>query len=519
MFFIFLTNKTPLLWQCFSNNKKYIVIKKLLTLSFLVLITYGLQAQVGINILNPDSSAVLQLESTDRGFALPRLTTSQMNAIQNPLNSLMIYNTEDSLVHYWNGDCWLKVYQKNCRECEFIASVNQGSAVIDRTTTDTAYFEVDVTKLNGVDSVTTVVLSSLPNGMQVIVENSVVDSFGITTVKVYANIWATPGNYPLIIQSVCGQNVFFQGINVTVLPCLQVNIAVPLTDVNLQSDFSLPGVGTPVCVIVHVFDNIEISSSTTTNHAMTWGNLDPVSHVGFLHEGFVYAKGGDGAPLGNLLNLATPFQNGEPGGDALELTCRTTFDLQGGVYAGGGGGGSVGTSIAIGPFSIPIIGTLGPFILLEAGVTGGGGSSGGQAQSAASSGGVLLGPSLTDSGTSATVGPQSVPGVGGILSYNIPLNFGVSVVNIAVTPYVSLDAGDGGNFGQQGGGASGSAGAAVQATAQVPFVGTITLFSQTFNATLGLSQGGLPGDAINVNGNTTLNLITPNYLIKGNVQP
>ena len=195
--------------------------KKLLSLLIAVFFVLASKAQVGINILNPDSSAVLQLESSDRGFALPRLTTSQMNAIQNPLNSLMIYNTEDSLVRYWNGSCWLKVYQKTCNECEFVSSVNQGSATIDRTTTDTAFFEVEITKLNGTDSITTVVLSSLPNGMQVIVENPKIDSFGTTIVKVYASIWAQPGNYPLIIQSVCGQNVYFQGINVYVEPCLK----------------------------------------------------------------------------------------------------------------------------------------------------------------------------------------------------------------------------------------------------------------------------------------------------------
>jgi hypothetical protein len=487
----------------------------------LLLIGIGIQlhAQVGINILQPDSCAILHLESTDRGLLLPRLTESQMNAIPNPVNGLMIYNTEDSLVYYYNNECWLKAYQKNCQECEFIASVNQGFATIDRTTTDTAYFEVEVTKLNGLDSVTTVVLSSLPNGMQVIVENPVVDSLGTTIIKVYANIWATPGNYPLIIQSVCGQNVFFQGVTVEVEPCLLVNIAAPLNDVDLQSDFSLPGVGTPVCVIVHVFDNVEISATSVNNFAMSWGNMDPLSHVGFLHEGFVYARGGDGAPMGNLLNLGSPFQNGDPGGDALELTCRTTFDLQGGVYGGGGGGGTVGTRIAIGPFNVPIIGQLGPFILLEAGVTGGGGSSGGQAQTAAGSGGVLLGPSLTDDGTDATLGPNSVPGVGGVLSYSIPLSFSVTVVTITVTPFVSLNAGDGGGFGQAGGPASGTAGANVLAQASIPFIGTVNLINQTISANLGLSQGGAAGIAIDKNGNTTLDLITPNFLIKGAVQP
>lgn len=486
------------------------MIKKLLLSTLLVVILYSVNAQVGVNILNPDSSTVLQLESTDRGFALPRMTTSQMNAIQNPLNSLMVYNTEDSLVRYWNGDCWLKAYQKNCSECEFTSSVNQGAAVIDRTTTDTAYFEVDIVKENGVDSVTTVVLSSLPNGMQVVVENPKVDSVGTTIIKVYANIWATPGSYPLIIQSVCGQNVYFQGVNVVVEPCLQVNIAAPLIDVDLQSDFSLPGVGTPVCVIVHLFDNIEISSSSTGNHAFTWGAMDPVSHVGFLNEGTVYGKGGDGAALGNLLNSASIVQNGEPGGDALELTCRTTFDLQGGIYAGGGGGGSVGGAVAT-P-SLPIIGTL---VLIEAGVTGGGGASGGLAGITPGTNGVVIGPSLLALGTNASVGPTAIPGVGGVLSYNTSFSAGPATVS----PFVSLSGGDGGEFGQPGGSALGSLGANVQVVVSVPFFGNITLLNQTFSYNLPISQGGAPGNSLEVNGNIVQDLITPNYLIKGPVQP
>lgn len=477
--------------------------------SFLLFYTIG-NSQVGINILEPDSSAVLHLESEDRGFLLPRLTDQQMNDIQDPANGLMVYNVSDSLVYYFNNDCWLKVYQKNCQECEFVASVNSGFETIDRTLNDTAYFEVDVTQLNGVDSITTVVLSSLPSGMTVTVENPIVDSVGTTIIKVYASIWAPPGNYPLIIQSVCGQNVFFQGVTVEVEPCLVVNIAAPLQDVDLQSDFSLPGAGTPVCIIVNVLNNVEISSTSTNDYAMSWGNLDPNSHVGFKHEGFVYAKGGDGASLGNLLSLSSVLPPGESGGDALELTCRTTFDLQGGVYGGGGGGGSVGGAIAT-P-SLPVVGAI---VLLEAGVTGGGGASGGLSGGTPGTNGIVIGPSLVEAGTNATVGPNSIPGVGGVLSYSQAINIGP----VTATPFVSLAAGDGGDFGQSGGDAVGTAGANIQVVVSLPFVGNVTVFNQTVSASLGFSQGGDAGIAIKTNNVTIQDLITPNFLIKGAVQP
>lgn len=477
--------------------------------SFLLLFSIG-KTQVGINILEPDSSAVLHLESEDRGFLLPRLTDQQMNDIQNPANGLMVYNTSDSLVYYYNQECWLKAYQKNCSECEFVASVNSGFEVIDRTLTDTAYFEVDVTQLNGVDSITTVVLSSLPSGMTVTVENPIVDSVGTTIIKVYASIWAPPGNYPLIIQTVCGQSVFFQGVTVEVEPCIEVNIATPLQDVDLQSDFSLPGAGTPVCIIVNVFDNIEISSTSTNDFAMSWGNLDPNSHVGLLNEGFIYARGGDGASLGNLITGGGFLPQGESGGDALELTCRTTFDLQGGVYGGGGGGGSVGGAIAT-P-SLPIVGSI---VLLEAGVTGGGGSSGGLAGGTPGSSGIVIGPSLIAAGTNATVGPLSTPGIGGVFNFSQAINIGP----VTATPFVSLAAGDGGDFGEEGGDAIGSAGANIQVVVSLPFVGNVTLFNQTISASLGFSQGGAAGIAIKTNNVTIQDLVTPNFLIKGAVQP
>ncbi len=55
----------------------------------------------------PDSSAVLDLQSTTRGFALPRLTTAQRNAINNPVFGLQIYNTDsDCLEMYFASGTW-----------------------------------------------------------------------------------------------------------------------------------------------------------------------------------------------------------------------------------------------------------------------------------------------------------------------------------------------------------------------------------------------------------------------------
>ncbi|MBP6732584.1 MAG: hypothetical protein KA149_11025, partial [Chitinophagales bacterium] len=107
--------------------------KKIFALTFLcVLAGLALNAQVGINILIPDSSAVLQLESNNKGLGLSRLNTTQRDAITNPLKGLTIFNTQDSVIEYWNGECWLKVYEKNCYECAFTMTIDDATDTLDR---------------------------------------------------------------------------------------------------------------------------------------------------------------------------------------------------------------------------------------------------------------------------------------------------------------------------------------------------------------------------------------------------
>ena len=62
----------------------------------LVIISAGLFAQVGINSDNsgPDSSAMLDVKSTERGLLPPRMSYNQMNEIANPASGLVVYCTD-----------------------------------------------------------------------------------------------------------------------------------------------------------------------------------------------------------------------------------------------------------------------------------------------------------------------------------------------------------------------------------------------------------------------------------------
>jgi uncharacterized protein (TIGR02145 family) len=63
-------------------------------------------AQSGINTTTPDTSAILDVYSTNKGFLPPRLTTAQRNAIATSAEGLTIYNTTVNCLQWWNGTVW-----------------------------------------------------------------------------------------------------------------------------------------------------------------------------------------------------------------------------------------------------------------------------------------------------------------------------------------------------------------------------------------------------------------------------
>lgn len=61
----------------------------------------------------PNSSAILELESTTKALILPRMTAVQMNTISGPVPGMMVYNTDDerfwgySTSLGWHGMAWV----------------------------------------------------------------------------------------------------------------------------------------------------------------------------------------------------------------------------------------------------------------------------------------------------------------------------------------------------------------------------------------------------------------------------
>ncbi len=65
--------------------------------------------KVGIGTTSPAASALLDVASTTKGVLLPRMSTTQINAISSPAEGLTVYNTVLSTLCFFNGISWQKV--------------------------------------------------------------------------------------------------------------------------------------------------------------------------------------------------------------------------------------------------------------------------------------------------------------------------------------------------------------------------------------------------------------------------
>jgi len=478
--------------------------------SFIVLFCLCLStsAQVGINILIPDSSAVLQLESNKKGLGLTRLTSAQRDSIKTPLKGLTIFNTQDSVIEYWNGDCWLKTYERNCYECHFNLSVSDPIDTLDRVVGDSVFTTINVLQTNGTTDISVVFIATPPPGVQVYFEgNNIISNSGSVKLVVKADLFAQAGTFSIIIQGICDNEIKFVTYTVYIEPCVEVDVFTDQVNYDLQANNSalLPA-GSLKCVIFRVNQGAVLHSNDATVPSYSTGNLNPNSIVGIVNNGSFLARGGDGGFGGNF-NGFPPGNPGENGGNAINLTTRSVLVNNGNIYGGGGGGGSVGLTTS---FQVPIVGT----VTLGAGLGGGGGSELGRG-GAAPPGGLNIG--LFQDGDSATGGVNSIPGVGG--KFVVPISIPINIATINIIP--SGGGGDGGAYAQPG--QPGYFDIAIQVCVQIPIIG-----NTCFNVPLGGlvpvfgAPGGTAGWAIKRNNNTLSGLPDGSYnsfFIKGVVGP
>jgi len=445
---------------------------------FLVLGLAALHAQgVGIGILIPDSAAILHLESDRKGLLVPRLTTTQRDAIANPPWGLVIFNTTDSILQYFNGRCWLNAYQESCEDCNFTLSLSAANGTIDHVNTDSVQVTVTVTQTAGTpQSIALQVYSVLPQYVSYTFSPTVLTGSGSSTLTIRAEPIAPGGTYPVIIQAVCGRTIKNAVFTLTIDSCYYVNILNSTTDYHLTNLNPQLPTGVPICVVVHTHPGVEVSATSISNPAFTTGALHPQSVVALIHEGAFIGKGGAGAAGGSSPNFSNPGGNG---GDAMHITCRTHIYLRNGYFFGGGGGGA---SVGIGwSFNVPVLGGFS----FDFGVGGGGGAGNGPGGTSTTP------PPLFFPGQNGTGGLTGLGGLGGRMY--TPINFPLGPVTVTLTP--TAQGGDGGDYGYPG--TTGFIFACAQVSAQVPLLGTITIPLGCYpSGGVSFQPGGQPGYAV-----------------------
>ena len=114
------------------------------TLFFMLLLPLlgSAQVKVGTNPMTIDSSALLELESTEQGFLPPRMTSAQMNAISNPARGLMVYclDCDPEGLYLFNGNEWVSIFTGppvsigiDCEVNGFSGTLTGGEAVAGQT--------------------------------------------------------------------------------------------------------------------------------------------------------------------------------------------------------------------------------------------------------------------------------------------------------------------------------------------------------------------------------------------------
>ena len=92
-----------------NNFVKSFAKRKTITFFFVFVFFTLVKAQVAVNTdgSDPDPSAMLDIQSTERGLLIPRMTASDRDNISSPATGLTVYVTDDNTFYYYNGTEWV----------------------------------------------------------------------------------------------------------------------------------------------------------------------------------------------------------------------------------------------------------------------------------------------------------------------------------------------------------------------------------------------------------------------------
>jgi hypothetical protein len=71
--------------------------------------TVQAQNNVGIGTATPHPSAILDINSTDKGLLVPRMTSAQRTAIPSPVTGLLVFDTDSARFIFYTGSAWSSI--------------------------------------------------------------------------------------------------------------------------------------------------------------------------------------------------------------------------------------------------------------------------------------------------------------------------------------------------------------------------------------------------------------------------
>lgn len=424
-------------------------------------------SQIGVNTDTPDPSAILEIVSNTLGFLPPRMSEVERDAIASPALGLIVFNTTDSTLELFNGECWLATFQQNCDACGLDFTSSSAADTIDRVIDNTETITLTVNQFAGnAQNIAFNITTQLPAGLTASFSANPISGSGTSDLTFTASPFAADGTYPIVIQALCGSSTINFVYSLTILPCYHVAVNNSVTNFDLASTFYAqnPGVSTsdPVCLVCDLQAGVNVTSPSTTTPAFTTGNLAAGSLVAIVNGGNIIGKGGDG---GDATDPALGLTGeGEDGGTAIELTLDADVINNFNIYGGGGGGAAMAFSISTGGLIPPPAPAFGFFI-----GSGGGGGAGGGVGGDQPPG--LIGLSWYSPGGDATSGQFGVPGLGGILNFPIP--FEVGPAQVVLNP--NTVAGNGGPYGYPGTEGAFNLTITVNVVVNIPFVGDVVI--------------------------------------------
>ena len=114
-------------------------------------------------------------------------------------------------------ECQSDLISSETIEPQFDISIADSAGIIDRTTTDTVGTDIHLNQTGGTpQGISLFLLHNLPTGATATLSNYSVFSSGTSRLTVEADVFATPGIYPVAIQAICGDRIKIQSFEVTI---------------------------------------------------------------------------------------------------------------------------------------------------------------------------------------------------------------------------------------------------------------------------------------------------------------